>query len=93
MVEKWSKKLECASSERDSAPARLRLPNNIGIVGFAFVGFEIPIIDASKMRDVAIHKGNIRAAAVDVRVDIVLLCACGSTAIVEQPHNLTLAAD
>lgn len=70
-----------------SALMHLRNPNQLRIIRSPRARREVPIINVPESRRVPIQKGKVRAPAVQVRVNVVLLSHCRQFSIVKQPYH------
>ena len=77
------------SGLRRARPGRsgLRNPDQVRIVGDAFVGDEVPILAAAEALRVAVKESELGALGVQVGMDVVLLGDAGEPAVVEQPDG------
>src|SRR5690349_2267710 len=65
----------------------LRHPDQFRVIGSARVGRKIPIIDIPESCRVAVQKGEVCTAAVQICMHIILLGDCRKFSVVEEPHH------
>src|SRR5437899_2847478 len=78
---------------RSSSAFNLRNPNQRGIVGPPFVDREIPVFRTLESGRVTIQQSEVRALAVQVGVNIVLLSDARQAAVVKQPDCVRRQTD